>query len=594
MEIEEYKGRYTKKTVVPLNDYKDLFKHVQPQGTRILVKGDPGIGKTTFVQKLAFDWATKQLVKFDVVLVVKLKFSDKSQSIARMVKNQIETLGENKRVSEKDIAEYMKSGRDRVLLVLDGLDEINLKQYPQVKEVLLGERYRNCCILATTRPYVAETLHNKMTNIAKIKGFSKEQAIQFVGNILFGEELTEFLQQLEQRKMSQMHKVPLIVQALALIFKEYKKLPKTYTITYDELVFFLRRSCKQSKDLTEEEIQAAMDEVNELAFKGLIREDKQLVFSRDEIKDDNVRKLGILTAEKAGSGFNPTEVLQFGHKTIQEHSASDHVVKRLLIDDRGPWEALVEQFHKDASEKDQEVPKRQNRKITTTQEVPKQQNRKITITQEVPNCQKMVKPNTTLQTHDGTGDKQMEKSQLTPDETDELSKKNTTVATALTKIVRKLLSLPSTHMLKEFKGFLGNLLEAGAFDEEIDFNRVCDLFTSIPGTANLTEEEKTALENYLVRDLLMETPKEWREHEKEWLNWLTRMDQNEWKRYLIDQKELWIWVANNPEMGKQILLNDANYHKIRRSHPELGKELRNYQPTLPEHLTGVHPAARTC
>ena len=97
-----------------------------------------------------------------------------------------------------------------------------------------------------------------------------------------------------------------------------------------------------------------MDEVNELAFKGLIRKDKKLIFSRDEIKDDNVRKLGILTAEKAGSGFNPTEVLQFGHKTVQEYSASDHVVKRLLNDDRGPWEALVEQFHEDASPKYEE------------------------------------------------------------------------------------------------------------------------------------------------------------------------------------------------------------------------------------------------
>ena len=169
MEIEKYSGRGNKKTVVPLNDYKDLFKNVEPQGTRILVKGDPGIGKSTFVQKLAFDWATKQLVMFDVVLVVKLKFTDKTQSIARMVKNQIKTLSENDQVSEIDIANYMKSGRDRILLVLDGLDEINLKQYPQVREVLHGERYRKCCILATTRPHVAETLYNKMTNVAKIK-----------------------------------------------------------------------------------------------------------------------------------------------------------------------------------------------------------------------------------------------------------------------------------------------------------------------------------------------------------------------------------------------------------------------------------------
>ena len=84
-----------------------------------------------------------------------------------------------------------------------------------------------------------------------------------------------------------------------------------------------------------------MDGVNHLAFRGLTRKDKQLVFSRDEIKNNNVRKLGILTAEKAGSGFNPTEVLQFLHKTFQENSVADHVVNGLLNNDRESWEIMM-------------------------------------------------------------------------------------------------------------------------------------------------------------------------------------------------------------------------------------------------------------
>ena len=421
MEMEEYKGRCNNKTVVLLNDYKDLFKHVKPNGTRILVTGDPGIGKSTFVQRVAFDWATKHLVMFDVVLVVKLKFTDETQSIASMVKNQIETLWDNDQVSEVDIANYMKSGRDRVLLVLDGLDEINLKLYPQVQEVLLGQRYRKCCILATTRPHVAKTLYNKMTSVAKIKGLSREQAKRFIRNILDEDKLVEFIIELDLRKMSQMCRVPLIIQALALIFGQLHKFPRTYTITYDELVFFLRKSCKQSKDLTEEEIQAAMDEVNELAFKGLIRDDKQLVFSRDEIKDDNVRKLGLLTAEKAGSGFKPTEVLQFVHKTVQEYSTSDHVVKRLLNDDRGPWEALVEQFHKDALRTYQKIPDSQAESNTTDHP-------------------------------------------FLYEDTD--SNKDYIAKSALQKIATKILPRPGIE--KELLDFFVKVIEVGTFDDEID------------------------------------------------------------------------------------------------------------------------------
>ena len=72
------------------------------------MKGDPGIGKSTFVQKLALDWATKQLGRFDLVLVVKLKFADKTQPIASMVKNQIKTLWADDKISEVDIADYIE------------------------------------------------------------------------------------------------------------------------------------------------------------------------------------------------------------------------------------------------------------------------------------------------------------------------------------------------------------------------------------------------------------------------------------------------------------------------------------------------------
>ena len=535
MEMEEYKGRGRKKTIIPLIDYKDLFKHVQPQGTRILVKGDPGIGKTTFVQKLAFDWATNHLVMFDVVLVVRLKFADKTQSIARMVKDQIGTLCEDDTISEKDIAEYMRSGRDRVLLVLDGLDEIKLKQYPQVQEVLVGERYRKCCILATTRPYVAATLYNKMTTVAKIKGYSREQAKQFVGNILNGDELVEFLRQLDKRKISQMQQVPLIVKALALIFKEYQKLPRTYTFTYDELVLFLRKSCKQSKDLTEDELQAAMDEVSELAFKGLIREDKQLVFSRDEIKDDNVRKLGILTAENAGSGFRPTEVLQFTHKTVQEHSASDHVVKRLLSDDRGPWETLVEQFHKDASTKDQQQTDRQRRRNPAIKE---------------PNL--------------GETERKPDAEQIT-------------VKSVLEKFTRTALSRPD--FVGDGKEFFERLLEAGAFEEVVDFTRVSDALKSDPFLKEvLNEKERDIFIHYLVKDNLMEAGEEFRSKEKSVVKKLlmrSEQDPNTLKQYIMDVKELLTWLAKNPEMGTRSLLQLASFYKLSRSNPDREIDFRH-------------------
>ena len=548
MEMVEYLGRYHKKVAVPMRDYTELFKNMKPEGTRILVTGDPGIGKTTFVHKLAYDWVMGNLDMFDVVLVVKLKYATKTQSIASMVEDQIGPICDSILSPEEAVGQFMKSGRDRILLVLDGIDEIKLEEYKQVEEVLRGDAYRKCCILATTRPYVAETLKNKMTMVSKIKGFSRTKAEEFISHILKDkEEREKFFQQIDRRKMSKMEKVPIVIQALALLYRENKQLPSTYTLTYDDLVLYLGNTYRSkfldetfsSEDmvLSEEEIQEAMKEVNELAFKGLTREDRQLVFLRDEIKNENVFKLGLLSGEKTGSGFRPTAVLQFVHKTVQEHSASDHVVKRFLSDDRGPWEALVEQFHKDAT----------------------------TLEEELPNRQRRAKPTTTLPTDA---------------ETDDLSRKNTMVASALKKIVRTALS--RSRIEEEAMDFCRKLVDAGAFEDEIDFTRVSDVLTSHPITNEImTEEEKTALVNYLVKELLMETPKEWRAHEKSWLEVLLRKSKtepNEFKKYLIDQKKVLTWIANNPQMAKQALLQLATFFKILHTNPDLETEYPFGQP----------------
>ena len=347
LEMETFTGKLHERRPKLLGDYRELFTDVQPEGTRILVKGDPGIGKTTFTHKVAYDWATGNLPQFDVVLVLKLKFSNKHQTIESMVVNQLEIISENPSFmpSEVEVCNYLKSGKDKVLLVLDGLDEIKLKEFPHVQRVLRGEAYRRCCILATTRPHVAASYQNKATSVAKILGFSEEKAVEFTSYIISDQsERENFFKQIHERNMSEMARVPILVQALALLFRENKQLPDTLKTTYDDLVFYLRKTCEDSKGLTEDEIKAAIDDINELAFRGLICADRQLVFRRDEIQNENILKLGLLAAEKSGSGFKPTTVLYFLHKTLQEYCTSDHVTKEIKNGNRRPWEALVREL----------------------------------------------------------------------------------------------------------------------------------------------------------------------------------------------------------------------------------------------------------
>ena len=63
---------------VELKEYTDIFNGDEhyPNPKRLLVSGRPGIGKTTFSKRTAFDWAKQRkgiLKKFDVVLLIKLR-----------------------------------------------------------------------------------------------------------------------------------------------------------------------------------------------------------------------------------------------------------------------------------------------------------------------------------------------------------------------------------------------------------------------------------------------------------------------------------------------------------------------------------------
>ena len=511
MEMEEYQGRYRKTVAVPMRDYTELFKHLKPEGTRILVTGDPGIGKTTFTHKLAFDWAVGSLDTFDVVLVVKLKYAMKTQSIASMVEDQFSPACSTALQSEEAIRKYMKSGRDRVLLVLDGIDEINLKQYQQVQEVLKGDAYRKCCILATTRPHVAETLKNKMTLVAKIKGFSRIKAEEFISHILQDrEERRRFFQQIDRRKMSEMHNVPIMIQALALLYRGNKKLPSTFTLTYDDLVLYLRNMYRSKspdeKVLSQEEIQEAIKEVDELAFKGLTREDRQLVFSRDEIQNENVFKLGLLSGEKAGSGFRPTAVLQFAHKTVQEHSAADHVVSRLHDNDRSPWETLLNQFRLDAE-------------------------KNLAVNEELSREEDPQEP---------------------ARETEEERSQTKVLSRAVTKVMDVMAAHPRRNAF--LLEILQLLTAGGAFDEEVDIATIWNGFKNHPAFAeHLTREEKETVFDFIAQELLMETAPEWRAQQKHWVENIDPRYDAVISTWFLGLQTVTNWIQKDPDMAKQKL-----------------------------------------
>ena len=66
----------------------DLSKSSRVPCKKILIKGDPGMGKTTLVKKIAFDWAKKLFTKVTIVFFVFLKSVKPGDTIENVIIDQ--------------------------------------------------------------------------------------------------------------------------------------------------------------------------------------------------------------------------------------------------------------------------------------------------------------------------------------------------------------------------------------------------------------------------------------------------------------------------------------------------------------------------
>ncbi|XP_041466204.1 uncharacterized protein LOC121416789 [Lytechinus variegatus] len=117
-------------------EYKDLF-NLRINGVfpkRIMIQGEAGAGKTTFLAKIAWDWIndSPDLSKFVWVLIIPLREA-KRYKIGQIVKSY---LSKDNPVTACQITEYIRSNPEKVFIACDGLDEFSGKvvQYSETKQ----------------------------------------------------------------------------------------------------------------------------------------------------------------------------------------------------------------------------------------------------------------------------------------------------------------------------------------------------------------------------------------------------------------------------------------------------------------------------
>ncbi|XP_072892429.1 NACHT, LRR and PYD domains-containing protein 12-like [Hemitrygon akajei] len=324
-----------------------VFGH--KSGMSAAVAGVPGIGKTTMVQKIVYDWATGKIYQ-QFQFVFSFKFRDLNSINCRI--NLKELILHQYPYFGNILGEVWKH-TEGLLFILDGLDEFKDKinfvdgrrdtesQYtdPEFKckvsdivySLIQGKLLPGCSVLVTTRPTALHSLEKAEISIwAEILGFVGEEREEYFIRYFEDQMVAAavFKHVKENEILYTMSYNPSYCWILALVLgpfftqrdRDPLRVPKTITQLYSYYIYNILKNHNR-------EIENPRDvllRVGQMAFRGV--SEKKILFTRGILINYNLQPSQFLSGfliellEREDTAWSV--VYTFPHLTIQEFVAA--------------------------------------------------------------------------------------------------------------------------------------------------------------------------------------------------------------------------------------------------------------------------------
>ena len=150
----------------------------------VLIEGEPGMGKTTYCQKLVFEWASKQCRDWDetfprIDVLLFLRCRGIKCTIWDAIEDQI--LPDEIKLEEKEMFfQFLKENPSKVLLVLDGLDEADPQKLEMYLKLIQKRQFPGCYIVLTSRHEAGRKVRPYTDTLLEIVGFTRADAKCFI------------------------------------------------------------------------------------------------------------------------------------------------------------------------------------------------------------------------------------------------------------------------------------------------------------------------------------------------------------------------------------------------------------------------------
>ena len=333
-----------------ITDMTAIFKpHVECQSPRtVMIEGDPGMGKSTFCQKLAYDWATKQKdfnTSFpDIDVLLLLKCHEIRSDIWEAIDDQILPV-EIEDGAKECFFRFIRENQEKVLLVLDGLDEMESGELKKISALFEGKELSCCHIVLTARHEVGRKLRRYCDTLWEIVGFTRRDAKKFIRTYFRSikkEYLTENLLKTiwgagGRKDLYELAKNPLNVTLLCILCEDFAGVfPASRTQLYNEIVLCVLRRYERKQGLSSknENLVSVYKEdlmhLGRLALQSLRK--GELCFEEHEFSDNFIvlSKFGFLSVHSSSSKRIARVRHSFLHKSFQEFFSGFYLACQIL------------------------------------------------------------------------------------------------------------------------------------------------------------------------------------------------------------------------------------------------------------------------
>ena len=325
-----------------------------------MVRGKPASGKTTFLRKISFDWASlhgtnqdtqsteglDSLKPYTLLIPVILRLVKQGASWEDTVQDQMDFLSDKHILSLKWL---LRTKPEKIIVILDGLDEFNEKMSKDITNIMKGNKFDKICCVITSRPEAVSRICDWVRikyREAELKGFDDKHVQDYIEKFFTeskakGEALCKliFPGRYHSSYLLPLARNPGTLCMICTLHEQGRPIGTSREQLYEEFVAFVLSRWEQR----DQSLQYKTPRKHILdKYKTVLLKFGQLSNIRDEnqemelsftlnlvmsIVGEEAMKYGILYKSHPVSRSSDCEV-SFLHKTLQEYLAGYYIVHK--------------------------------------------------------------------------------------------------------------------------------------------------------------------------------------------------------------------------------------------------------------------------